>query len=387
MKKICILYTGGTIGMVPTSHGYAPKSGYFRNALSRIDELKDPAMPGWELIEFDPLLDSSNIAVEQWNRMGHVIAENYNQYDGFVILHGTDTMAYTASALSFMLEGLNKPVILTGSQIPLCRLRSDARDNIITSLLIAAEGHVREVCLYFGGKLMRGNRSTKSSADGLLAFDSPNFPNLASVGIDIAYNKILPTSFRDSLPACSCETSVSGGAAECGEASTPGSVRSRHSVNVYSPKCDTKAIAPGEFVPGEFHLTEFRHAAIGVIKIFPGIQFHLFEPIMTEGLNGIVLETFGTGNIPAYGSELLPMIRRAFESGTIVCVCSQCPQGTVRLGAYETSSMLTNAGAVSGGNMTTEAAIAKLYYLFSLGLSRNEIKANMETPLRGEGDF
>lgn len=364
MKKICILYTGGTIGMVPTSHGYAPKSGYFRNALSRIDELKDPAMPGWELIEFDPLLDSSNIAVEQWNRMGRVIAENYRQYDGFVILHGTDTMAYTASALSFMLEGLNKPVILTGSQIPLCRLRSDARDNIITSLLIAAEGRVREVCLYFGGKLMRGNRSTKSSADGLLAFDSPNFPNLASVGIDIAYNKILTTSFRDSLTACGCETSVSGGAAG------------------YSGTA-----IPDESVSEEFHLTEFRHAAIGVIKIFPGIQFRLFEPIMTEGLNGIVLETFGTGNIPAYGSELLPMIRRAFENGTIVCVCSQCPQGTVRLGAYETSSMLTDAGAVSGGNMTTEAAIAKLYYLFSLGLSRNEIKANMETPLRGEGDF
>lgn len=388
MKKICILYTGGTIGMVPTSHGYAPKSGYFRNALSRIDELKDPAMPGWELIEFDPLLDSSNIAVEQWNRMGRVIAENYKQFDGFVILHGTDTMAYTASALSFMLEGLNKPVILTGSQIPLCRLRSDARDNIITSLLIAAEGRVREVCLYFGGKLMRGNRSTKSSADGLLAFDSPNFPNLASVGIDIAYNKILTTSFRDSLTACSCETSVSGGAAGYSGTAIPDKTAEYRGTETLDRTAEYREAAiPDESVSEEFHLTEFRHAAIGVIKIFPGIQFRLFEPIMTEGLNGIVLETFGTGNIPAYGSELLPMIRRAFENGTIVCVCSQCPQGTVRLGAYETSSMLTDAGAVSGGNMTTEAAIAKLYYLFSLGLSRNEIKANMETPLRGEGDF
>ena len=388
MKKICILYTGGTIGMVPTSHGYAPKSGYFRKALSRIDELKDPAMPEWELIEFEPLLDSSNIAVEQWNRMGHVIAENYNQYDGFVILHGTDTMAYTASALSFMLEGLNKPVILTGSQIPLCRLRSDARDNIITSLLIAAEGRVREVCLYFGGKLMRGNRSTKSSADGLLAFDSPNFPNLASVGIDIAYNKILTTSFRDSLTFCGSEISVSGGAAGYSGTAIPDKTAEYRGAETLDRTAEYREAAiPDESVSEEFHLTEFRHAAIGVIKIFPGIQFRLFEPIMTEGLNGIVLETFGTGNIPAYGSELLPMIRRAFENGTIVCVCSQCPQGTVRLGAYETSSMLTDAGAVSGGNMTTEAAIAKLYYLFSLGLSRNEIKANMETPLRGEGDF
>ncbi|MFR8519798.1 MAG: asparaginase domain-containing protein, partial [Emergencia timonensis] len=170
-KRICILYTGGTIGMVPTENGYAPKKGYFYDAIAAIPDLNSHDMPEWDMIEFDPLLDSSNIAVEQWNQIGRAIRDNYEAYDGFVVLHGTDTMAYTASALSFMLEGLSKPVILTGSQIPLCKLRSDARDNLITSTLIAGAGNVKEVCLYFGGKLIRGNRSTKSSADGLIAFD------------------------------------------------------------------------------------------------------------------------------------------------------------------------------------------------------------------------
>lgn len=332
-KKICILYTGGTIGMVPTEHGYAPKKGYFYDAIKAIPDLNSHDMPKWDMIEFDPLLDSSNIAVAQWNQIGRAIRDNYDNYDGFVVLHGTDTMAYTASALSFMLEGLTKPVILTGSQIPLCQLRSDARDNLITSVLIAGAGNVKEVCLYFGGKLIRGNRATKSSADGLIAFDSPNYHFLAEAGIDIRYN----------VPS------------------------------LLSPPMDAN-----------FHLTEFQQVSIGVLKVFPGIQFSLFESIMTESLKGIVLETFGAGNIPSYDHALLPIIKKAFENGTIVTVCSQCQSGTVQLGAYATSSALTRAGAVSGYNMTTEAAVAKLYYLFSLGLSRDEIKAKMEEDLRGE---
>lgn len=332
-KKICILYTGGTIGMVPTENGYAPKKGYFYDAISSIPDLKNPDMPDWDMIEFDPLLDSSNIAVAQWNQIGRAIRDHYDEYDGFVVLHGTDTMAYTASALSFMLEGLAKPVVLTGSQIPLCKLRSDARDNLITSILIAGAGNVKEVCLYFGGKLMRGNRSTKASADGLIAFDSPSYHLLAEAGIDIKYN--VSSLLSPSLKA-------------------------------------------------NFHLTEFKQVSIGVLKVFPGIQFSLFESIMTESLKGIVLETFGAGNIPSYDDALLPIIRKAFENGTIVTVCSQCQSGTVTLGAYATSSALTKAGAVSGYNMTTEAAVAKLYYLFSLGLPRDEIKAKMEEDLRGE---
>jgi len=332
-KKICILYTGGTIGMVPTEKGYAPKKGFFRDRLQAIEDLNEPDMPDWDMIEFDPLLDSSNIALDQWNQIGRTIAENYEKYDGFVVLHGTDTMAYTASALSFMLEGLAKPVVVTGSQIPLCQLRSDARDNLITSVLIAGQGVVKEVCLYFGGRLMRGNRSTKASADGLIAFDSPNCHALAEAGIDIKYYK---AALRQPEP------------------------------------------------DAVFHLTEFTQTSIGVLKVFPGIQFSLFESIMTENLKGIVLETFGAGNIPSYDDALLPIIRKAFDHGTIITVCSQCQQGTVKLGAYETSSALTRAGAVSGYNMTTEAAVAKLYYLFSLNLPKEEIKAKMEEDLRGE---
>ncbi|MEF9921794.1 MAG: asparaginase [Anaerovoracaceae bacterium] len=332
-KKICILYTGGTIGMVPTDKGYTPKKGYFSDALKSIQDLNSDAIPSWDVIEFDPLLDSSNIAVNQWNEIGKSIMENYKNYDGFVVLHGTDTMAYTASALSFMLDGLTKPIILTGSQIPLCEIRSDARDNLITSLLIAAQGDVAEVCLYFGGKLLRGNRSTKISADNLIAFGSPNYPSLAEVGIDIQYNK----------------------------------------KDFFIPDQD-KALS----------LTSFKQTSIGVLKVFPGIQFELFEPIMTESLKGIVLETFGSGNIPSYDHALMPIIKKAFNNGTIVTVCSQCQQGTVKLGAYETSSALKKAGAVSGFDMTTEAAIAKLYYLFSCGYSKEKIKELMEKNLRGE---
>ncbi len=331
-KRVLIIYTGGTIGMLPTPNGYAPQSGYFRAALGRIDELHSDRMPEWDLIELSPLLDSSNITVREWNEIAGLVAARYDAYDGFVILHGTDTMAYTASALSFMLENLNKPVVLTGAQIPLCELRSDGRDNIVTSLLIAAEGAAREVCLYFGGTLLRGNRATKYSADGLIAFVSPNYPALAEAGITIRYRE--------------------------------------------------SALLPER--SGPLRLQPFDNVPIGVIKVFPGIQFELFESIMTEKLRGIVIETFGAGNIPGDGTALLPIIRRAAEHGTVLTVCSQCPQGTVSLGAYETSSALKRAGAVNGLDLTTEAAVAKLYYLFSRGGNKEEVAAMMEKNLRGE---
>lgn len=332
MKHILIIYTGGTIGMVKTPNGYAPKEGYFKSALDSIPAFTKEGMPKWDLYEMLPLLDSSNMTVNEWNRIGQLIYDKYNDYDGFVILHGTDTMAYTASALSFMLENLSKPVILTGSQIPLLELRSDAVDNIVTSLLIAADNKVHEVCLYFGGSLLRGNRSTKYSSDRLIAFTSPNYPLLAQVGINIKYNK---------------------------------SALHKRS-------------------EGELKLHLYHNMPIGVIKVFPGIQFSLFESIMVDKLQGIVIETFGNGNIPSYGNALLPIIERAFSNGSVVVVCSQCPQGTVSLGTYETSSALKNAGAVCGYDLTTEAAVCKLYYLFSCGYTKEEINALMETDLRGE---
>ena len=334
MKKshVLIIYTGGTIGMKRTDKGYAPVSGYFSSALAAIDDLRSDDVPGWELYEMSPLLDSSDITVTEWNAIGRVIFEKYESYDGFVVLHGTDTMAYTASALSFILKGLDKPVVLTGSQIPLSEVRSDGRDNLITSLIIAGSGIARQVCLYFSGKLLRGNRATKMSADDLVAFDSPNYPHLAEVGIAI----------KDTLAA------------------------------IGEPTKDELCFCPLSGVP------------IGVLKVFPGIQFGLFESIMTDKLSGIVLETFGAGNIPGGGGELIPIIKRAFECGTVIAVCSQCPAGSVSLGTYETSSALKGAGAVSGLDMTTEAAVAKLYYLFSIGIDKEEIKARMERDLRGE---
>ncbi len=331
-KKICILHTGGTIGMTHSDHGFIPMAGYLEKKLAEITDLCAPEMPKYEFYEMSVLLDSSNMAVAEWNRIGAKIAELYFDFDGFVILHGTDTMAYTAAALSFMLENISKPVILTGSQIPLCEVRSDGRDNLITSLLIAGAGEVREVCLYFGGKLLRGNRATKMSADGLIAFDSPNLTPLAEAGINVRYLPVPP------------------------------------------PPCRENSF---KFVP-------FAEVPIGVLKIFPGINFSLFDAVMTEKLKGVVLETFGAGNIPGEGNSLLPIIRQAFAAGAVITVCSQCPQGTVSLGAYAASSELVEAGAVSGFDMTTEAAVAKLYYLFSKGYSKEEIKKLMESNLAGE---
>ena len=331
-SKVLIIYTGGTIGMKKTDRGYTPAKGFLREAIAEMEDMHRADFPAWELYELPQLLDSSNMSVSEWNKIGEIIYESYDDYSGFVVLHGTDTMAYTASALSFMLSGLDKPVVLTGSQIPLSELRSDGKDNLITSVMIAAEGVVREVCLYFSGRLLRGNRAMKMSADGLSAFDSPGYPHLAEVGISVKYN-------RSALRKCE---------------------------------------------GGKLTLNRFSNIPIGVIKIFPGIQFGLFEDIMTEKLSGIVLETFGAGNIPSEGSELLPIIAKAFATGSVVTVISQCPSGTVALGAYEASSSLKGAGAVSGGDMTTEAAVAKLYHLFSLGISRDEIKRLMEKDLAGE---
>ena len=331
-KKVLIIHTGGTIGMKKTDNGYAPVAGFLREALEGIPDLKKAGMPSWELLELPSILDSSNVGVREWNEIAKMIYDSYGDYDGYVILHGTDTMAYTASALSFILENNDKPIILTGSQIPLCELRSDGVDNIVTSLIIAAEGVVREICLFFGSRLLRGNRATKMSADGLRAFDSPNYPHLADVGISIRYNR--------------------------------------------------SAIAKP--LGKKIKYNPFSDVPIGVIKVFPGVQFALFEPIMTDKLSGIVLEGFGTGNIPDRKGELLPIVKRAFDAGVVVVVCSQCPQGAVSLGAYETSTPLKRAGAISGSDMTTEAAVAKLYHLRSSNVPDEQIQSFMLRNISGE---
>lgn len=330
-KKVCLIHTGGTIGMARTENGYAPKKGFIQSILSRMPELKSKEIPAFDLVEYDPLLDSSNISVREWVKIAEDIKDKYEQYDGFVILHGTDTMAYTASALSFMLEGLAKPVILTGSQIPLCEIRNDARDNLITSLMIAGNYHVPEVCLFFGNDLYRGNRATKVSSDELIAFDSPNYPALGEAGVRIVIN----------------EDAVH-------ESGT------------------------------ELKLSRFDPQQIAVLKIFPGIQFEIFENILTSNLKGIVFEAFGAGNIPENKGALSRILDKAEENGTIIVVCTQCLRGSAMIGEYETSQRFARAGAVSGFDMTVEAAVTKLYYLLSMNYDLDMVKNLMGSNLRGE---
>lgn len=318
--------------MIATENGYAPEPGVLTKLLESIGDLRSPEMPDWDIIEFNPLLDSSNITYLQWNMMAEAIRDNYDSYDGFVVLHGTDTMSYSASALSFMIEGLSKPVVFTGSQIPLCELRSDARDNLITSMLIAADGIVKEVSLYFGHELLRGNRSIKRSSDRLIAFSSPNYPPLATAGVDIEYN--------------------------------------------------TAMLLPENERP--FSIREIKKSSIAVIKLIPGMSFDMYASIVEGNLDALVLETFGTGNIPNYDKALPPLLTKAIENGTAVVVLTQCPEGSVSLGAYETSSALAAAGAVSGNDMTTEATVAKLSYLLSMNISGGNMRRMMETDLRGE---
>lgn len=330
-KRVCMIYTGGTIGMARSEHGYMPREGFIRSALSRISELDLPEMPEYDLIEYTPLLDSSNISVKEWVKIARDIEERYDNYDGFIILHGTDTMAYTASALSFMLDGLEKPVILTGSQIPLCEVRTDGRDNVITALMIAGNYDVPEVCLYFGGKLLRGNRSTKISSDELIAFDSPNYPSLADVGVRINIHENLIRNAGSGL-----------------------------------------------------QLSTFTSHQIAVLKLFPGIQFEVFDKIMTTKLKGIVIEAFGSGNIPEKHGSFQNILNKAKANGTVIVVCTQCLRGSAIIGEYAASRDLAKAGAVSGYDMTVEAAVTKLYYLFSKGYDFDTVKKQMEADLRGE---
>jgi L-asparaginase len=288
-------------------------------------------MPSYFFREYDPLLDSSNMGFKEWIKIARDIRDNYDNFDGFVILHGTDTMAYTASALSFMLENLSKPVVLTGSQIPFCEIRNDARDNLITSIMIAAEPGLSEVCIYFGNTLLRGNRATKSSTYALNAFESPNYPPLGSAGVSVVISAAIK-------------------------------------------KSNNKKI----------NLFEFEEQQIAVLKMFPGMQPEILESIITSNLKGLVLEAFGAGNISNVNENLKSIFKRAIENGTVIIVCSQCLRGNAIIGEYEASKGLSDVGAISGFDITVEAAVAKLYYLLSKKYTKDVIKRLMITDLRGE---
>lgn len=332
-RRVLILHTGGTIGMVPTAEGYAPKPGVMARALAKLCQEHPLQLPQIDLIESDPLLDSTDLSTADWVSLASQLVEALPRYDGVVILHGTDTMAYTASALSFMLQGLAKPVILTGAQIPLCRLRSDGRENLLTAVCLAATSQIPEVCLYFGGRLLRGNRSTKISADQLRAFDSPNYPVLAESGIDL-------TLYR----------------ARC----------------LPAPAHSTLQLLP------------FQPQRIGILKVFPGIQFSLFENLPEQGLNGLILEAFGAGNIPLGEGGFRHLLESCASRNIPTVVLTQCLQGRARLGEYATSAGLTRLGAINGGDLTVEAAVTKLTHLLSQGLTGRALHEAMVTPLCGE---
>ena len=334
--SILIIYTGGTIGMVKDSDSGALHPVSYNELFEHIPML-GKFNYHIEFHSFDPLLDSSNINPGHWVELVSVIENNYERFDGFIVLHGSDTMAYTASALSFMLENLNKPVILTGSQLPLGMLRTDGRENFLTAIEIAAAREdqtpmVPEVAVYFENRLLRGNRTTKLNAEDFEAFGSGNYPPLAEVGVYVRYNTsfILKPNFKR--------------------------------LKVYK-QLDNR---------------------IAILKLFPGISPSTVRQILsTDGLRGIILETYGSGNASS-DPWFLDELRQATGRGLVILNVTQCKSGSVDIGKYQTSVGLGKIGVLSGHDITTESAVAKMMFLFGNYSDPAEIRSLLQKPLRGE---
>ncbi len=343
ISRVLVLYTGGTIGMRQGPRGYEPVPGYFAEKIATLPQLHDPSAElfttypsqtgrrvRYDVLAYDPLLDSANLGLAEWARFAADIGASYGDYDGFVVVHGTDTMAYTASALSFMLEGLAKPVILTGAQIPLEHLRNDALDNFLGALMLAGHYAIPEVAIYFHHKLLRGNRSTKVDAVGLDSFASPNHPPLAEVGVDVGVRWDL--------------------------------VR-----------------APGSALT--VHTTLSPHVA--ALRLYPGITRGVLENFLRPPLEGLVLETFGSGNAPDRDDGVMRVLRDATDRGVVIVNVTQCLRGRVSP-SYAAGRALMDAGVVPGADMTPEAALAKLALLLGQGLSADEVRARAGRSLAGE---
>jgi len=335
MCQILIIYTGGTIGMVsdPKTKTLVPIN--FEQIMENVPEL-ERLNCRIKVHSFEDIIDSSNMSPAIWSRLAGLIEKNYNDVDGFVILHGSDTMAYSASALSFMLENLSKPVIFTGSQLPISAIRTDAKENLMTAIELAKakkndKVRVPEVCIYFDYKLFRGNRAFKYNSSKFEAFRSPNYPVLAESGVHL-----------------------------------------RFSIN------DIRQ-------PGEQNLIVHKELAsdVAVLKMFPGISPKVVEPIVNSEVRGIVMETYGAGNTTT-DAWFIDLLKGAIDSGKVIVDISQCKVGTVELGRYETSKLLKDIGVANGYDMTFEAAITKTMFLLSQFEDPKEVVKWIETDLRGE---
>ncbi|MBR2234794.1 MAG: type I asparaginase [Prevotella sp.] len=337
-SRVLLIYTGGTIGMKRSPLTGVLEPFDFEQLLAHVPELEQ--FPTFiSTYQFNPPIDSSDMSPRLWTDLVHIITDRYDDFDGFVVLHGTDTMSFTASALSFMLQNLTKPVVLTGSQLPIGQLRTDGKENLITSIEIASARHqdgtavVPEVCIYFNGHLMRGNRTTKQSADGFNAFESFNYPHLADAGVQIAY----------------------------------------HEERIHRPDF-CKPMVP------QFRLD----ANVIIFSLFPGVREDLIRHIIaTPNLRSIVMRTFGSGNAPQ-SPWLISTLREAARRGTVVVNISQCLQGCVEMGRYDTGYQLQEAGVVSGRDSTVEAAVTKLMYLQGKYDSNVQVRKLMNQSLCGE---
>ena len=327
-QKILLVYTGGTIGMVKDKVKNTLVPFNFDGLLKAIPELKNDEVD-LENISIKNPIDSSNMHPNIWVEIAEIIENNYANYDGFVILHGTDTMAYTASAFSFMLENLSKAVIFTGSQIPIGARRSDAKENLITAVEIAASGKVNEVCIYFEDQLYKGNRTVKVNTEHFEAFESPNYPILAEAGVTIKYKSVLQKKQNQELI-------------------------------VHKNWSDDVAI----------------------LKLFPGIKLATIKAIINSA-KGIIIESFGAGNAST-NAEFTLLLSQGIQQGKIIMNISQCLHGEAVRGQYETNEPFEKAGVICGKDMTTEAAITKLMFLLGQELSNDEIKQLFQTDLRGE---